>query len=74
MLGSSKQWRMIMDYEQAERFLKDHYTADELFADLVRKDNEHWERVAGDPVKFPKANLEFIDKFGEAATIWLALQ
>jgi hypothetical protein len=62
-----------MTYEEAERYLKAWYGSDELDADRIRRDDEHWERVAGDPVSFPNADLETIEKFGEAATTYLAL-
>ena len=55
-----------------ECFLKHHYSEDVLCADTVRRDCEHWERVAGDPARYPNADLEFIDRFTDAATAWLA--
>lgn len=57
----------------ATRFLQMHYCADDLDADQVRRDCEHWERVAGDPARFPNADLDFIDQFTDAAIDWLAL-
>ena len=58
--------------QTAEQFLKDHYSTDELDADQVRADDEHWERVMGDPERFPNADLDFICRFGDAASEWLA--
>jgi hypothetical protein len=58
----------------AEQFLKAHYSTDDLDADRVRADDEHWERVLGDPERFPNADLDFICRFGDAATAWLAEQ
>jgi hypothetical protein len=62
---------MVTMATSAEQFLKAHYSVDDLDADLVRADCEHWERVMGDPVRFPKADLEFIDAFCDAAVEWL---
>ena len=56
-----------------EAFLKAHYCTDELDADQVRRDCEHWERVQGDPVRFPNADLDWIDEFTNAAVEWLAV-
>ena len=64
---------MEMSFAEAERFLKDHYQDDELDAARIRADDEHWERVLGDAERFPNADLDFIGKFGEAATTYLAL-
>lgn len=55
----------------AERFLKSHYSADELDADQIRRDDEHWERVMGNPARFPNADLDFIVRFGDAAAAYL---
>ena len=60
-------------HTQAAQFLRNHYQDDDLCADQVRRDIEHWERVQGDPVRFPNANLEYIDQFCEAAYEWLAV-
>jgi hypothetical protein len=58
----------------AEQFLKAHYQSDDLDADQVRADDEHWGRVLGDPARFPSADLDFICRFGDAASEWLAGQ
>ena len=60
-----------MQIEAAERFLQDHYMEDVLDADQIRRDVEHWERVAGDAARFPNADLEFIDRFSDAAYSYL---
>jgi hypothetical protein len=65
---------MVMTFDEAKRFLQSHYSSDEIDEDRVRRDDEHWERVAGDAAKFPNADLDFIDQFGEAATTYLALK
>ena len=57
--------------ETAERFLRDHYQEDDLVADRIRRDVEHWERVAGDAERFPNADLDFIDRFSDAAYSYL---
>ena len=62
---------MANDFTIAERFLKAHYQDDYLDGDHVRADCEHWERVMGDPDKFPNADLAHIDAFLDAASIWL---
>jgi hypothetical protein len=54
-----------------EQFLKAYYGSDDLDADQVRRDCEHWERVMGDPVRFPNADLTTIDAFCDAAVEWL---
>lgn len=59
--------------QNPENFLKAHYCDDFLDADQVRRDCEHWERVMGDPEQFPNADLDFIDRFTEAAIEWLAV-
>lgn len=64
---------MAMTFEEAKRFLQSHYCEDNIDVDRVRRDDEHWERVAGDAAKFPNADLEWIDKFSDAATTYLAL-
>lgn len=64
----------MMTFDQAARFLKEHYCADTLDADRIRKDDEHWERVMGDAEKFPNADLDFITDFGEAAAVYLSLR
>lgn len=58
--------------QTAATFLRNHYQEDDLCADTVRRDCEHWERVAGDAARFPNANLEWIDQFTDAAVEWLA--
>lgn len=40
--------------------------------DRIRRDIEHWESVEGNPAKFPKADLEGIGRFLEAAYPYLA--
>lgn len=51
--------------------LAEWYSADSIDeiggTDRIRRDIDHWERVAGDPVKFPKADVVAIDRFLEAA-------
>lgn len=64
---------MAISFAEAERFLKNHYQEDTLDLARIRADDEHWERVLGNAAKFPNADLDFIDKFGEAATCYLAL-
>lgn len=56
-----------------EAFLKSHYCTDDLDADTVRRDCEHWEWVVGDAARFPNADLDWIDRFTEAAIEWLAV-
>lgn len=55
----------------AECFLKSHYQEDCLDADRIRRDVEHWERVASDARRFPNADLDFIDRFSDAAYAYL---
>jgi hypothetical protein len=55
----------------AEQFLKDHYCTDDLDADQIRADTEHWNRVLGDAERFPNADLDFICAFDEAACTYL---
>lgn len=55
----------------AEQILKEHYMEDELDHDRIRQDREHWWMVAGNPAKFPNADLDFIDRFTEAADEYL---
>jgi hypothetical protein len=59
--------------QAATRFLQAHYCDDDLDADQVRRDVEHWERVAGDAARFPNANLDWIDQFTDAGLTYLAL-
>lgn len=56
----------------AASFLRSHYQDDDLCADTVLRDIEHWERVAGDAERFPNADLDYIDRFCDAAYSWLA--
>ena len=56
-----------------EQFLKAHYCSDDLDKDQIRHDCEHWERVGSNPEKFPNADMEFIDRFTDAAIAYLAL-
>ena len=62
-----------MTFDEAKRFLQSHYCSDNLDAEQIRRDDEHWERVMGNPERFPNADLDFITDFGEAATTYLAL-
>lgn len=61
------------DQEKAVTFLKAHYQADDLSADQVRRDRDHWEAVAGDPARFPNADLDYIDRFVDAADNFLVM-
>lgn len=63
--------RPTRDHLSPERFLQYHYCDDDLDPAHVRRDAEHWERVAGDPTKFPDADLVYIDRFTSAAYEWL---
>lgn len=58
-------------FREAEQFLKNHYQTDDLDADTIRRDDERWERVMGDPEKFPDADLDFITRFGDHAATYL---
>ncbi len=51
----------------AGRFLKSHYQSDDLDDAQIRRDIEHWEMVQGDAIRFPNADLDFIDQFCDAA-------
>lgn len=55
----------------AETFLHNHYQDDALDADQIRRDVEHWEYVAGDAAMFPNADLDWIDRFCDAAYAYL---
>lgn len=55
----------------SEQFLKSHYQADDLDADQIRRDVEHWEMVAGDAARFPNAGIDYIDRFCDAAYAYL---
>lgn len=57
---------------EAEQFLKAHYQTDALDADQIRADDEHWEKVMGNPDRFPNADIGFICAFGDAASAYLA--
>jgi hypothetical protein len=56
----------------AEQFLKAHYGVDDLDTDQIRADDEHWERVLGNPERFPNADVVFICAFSDAAAEYLA--
>lgn len=60
-----------LDFHAAEQFLKNHYQKDVLDADRIRRDDEHRERVMGNPERFPNADLDFITQFGDAASSYL---
>lgn len=60
------------NFIQAEQFLTGHYQTDDLDADQIRADDERWEWVLGNPERFPNADLDFICKFGDAASEYLA--
>lgn len=64
----------LPDLAAATRFLQDHYCTDDLDSDQVRRDLEHWERVAGDAARFPNADLDWIEDFSLAALDYLALR
>lgn len=55
----------------AEQILKNHFQDDDLDADAVRATAERFERIMGDPVRFPNADLTTIDAFLDAAAEWL---
>lgn len=57
--------------EAAEWFLKNHYQEDVLDADRIRRDIEHWERVEGNANLFPNADLNYIERFMDAAYSYL---
>ena len=60
-----------MDINSAERFLKNHFQDDDLDTDQVRATAERFERIMGDPERFPNADLETIDAYLDAAYSWL---
>lgn len=63
----------MIDLQKATNFLKSHYCDDDLDADKIRLDCEHWECVAGDPDRFPNADLYYIDRFVNSAIDYLAM-
>ena len=60
-----------MNRTAAEQILKNHFQDDDLDADAVRATAERFERIMGDPARFPNADLTTIDTFLDAAAEWL---
>lgn len=61
-----------MTPEQAEWFLKAHYSSDDLDTARILNDQCHWQSVAADVKRFPKADRAFCAEFDAAASIYLA--
>ncbi len=51
--------------------LQSHYCDDTVSSDRLRADIERWERVMGDPLRFPNADLVSLDALLDAGYEYL---